>query len=109
MVTGSNTTEAHPVIGSMIKRAVKYGETKLIVIEPREIELVKFTDIYLRQKNGTDVAWLNGMIHVILEEGLEDKEYISSRCTNFEEMTETVKKYTCDNWAKEHIEIFKAL
>ena len=94
LVTGSNTTEAHPVIGSMIKRAVKYGNTKLIVIDPRELELVKFADVWLRQRNGTDVAWLNGMMNVILEEGLENKEFINERCEGFDELRETIKKYT---------------
>ena len=66
LITGSNTTEAHPVIGSLMKWAVKYGNTKLIVVDPRELELVKFADVWLRQRNGTDVAWLNGMMNVIL-------------------------------------------
>lgn len=94
LVTGSNTTEAHPVIGSLIKRAVKYGNTKLIVVDPRKLELVKFGDVWLRQKNGTDVAWLNGMMNVILKEGLEDEKFISERCEEFEKLKETVKKYT---------------
>jgi formate dehydrogenase alpha subunit len=94
LITGSNTTEAHPVIGSMIKRAVKYGDTKLIVIDPRKLELTKFADVWLRQKNGTDVAWINGMINVILTEGLEDKDYIKDRCIDFEAVAKTVKKYT---------------
>ncbi len=94
LVTGSNTTEAHPVIGSMIKRAVKYGNTKLIVVDPREIELVKFADVWLRQKNGTDVAWLNGFMNVILEEGLEAGEFIRERCTSSDELAKIVKKYT---------------
>ncbi len=94
LVTGSNTTEAHPVIGSLIKRAVKYGNTKLIVVDPRKLELVRFADVWLRQKNGTDVAWLNGMMNVILEEGLEDKKFIEERCEEFEAVKETMKKYT---------------
>ncbi len=94
LVTGSNTTETHPVIGSMIKRAIKYGNAKLIVVEPREIELTRFANVWLRQKNGTDVAWLNGMMNVILEEGVEDKKFIEERCTDFDKLKETVKKYT---------------
>ena len=94
LVPGSNTTEAHPVIGSMIKRAVKYGNTKLIVVDPRKLELVKFSEAWLQQKNGSDVAWLNAMMNVILEEGLENKEFIQERCEGFDEFKETIKKYT---------------
>jgi formate dehydrogenase alpha subunit len=94
LVTGSNTTEAHPVIGSMIKHAIKYGDTKLIVVDPRKIELTRFSEVWLRQKNGTDVAWLNGMMNVILDEGLENRSYIEQRCEDFEKLKETVKKYT---------------
>ncbi|MDP6155343.1 MAG: formate dehydrogenase subunit alpha [Candidatus Thermoplasmatota archaeon] len=94
LVTGSNTTETHPVIGSLIKRAVRYGKTKLIVVDPRKIELVDYSDIWLRQRNGTDVAWLNGMMNVILSEGLADMDYIKERCTGFEEVAEIIKRYT---------------
>ena len=94
LVTGSNTTETHPVIGSLMKRAVKYGETKIIVVDPRKIELVNYSDIWLRQRNGTDVAWINGMMNVILSEGLADIDYVKERCTGFEEVAELVKKYT---------------
>ncbi len=94
LVTGSNTTETHPVIGSLIKRAVRYGDTKLIVVDPRRIDLVEHADIWLRQNNGTDVAWINGMMNVILEEGLEDREYIDARCEGFGAMEATVERYT---------------
>ena len=94
LVTGSNTTETHPVIGSLIKRAVKYGNTKLIVVDPRKIELVNYSDIWLRQKNGTDVAWINGMMNVILSEGLADRNYIDKRCKGYEPVAKLVEKYT---------------
>ncbi len=74
LVTGSNTTETHPVIATRIKRAVLFNGAKLIVIDPRKIDLVKYTERYggmwLRQKNGSDVAWANGLMHVIISEGL---------------------------------------
>ncbi|HIE52003.1 MAG TPA: 2Fe-2S iron-sulfur cluster binding domain-containing protein, partial [Armatimonadetes bacterium] len=94
LVTGSNTTEAHPVIGHLIKHAVKYRGAKLIVADPRRIELTRYATVWLRQKNGTDVAWLNGLMHIILREGWEDREFIAHRTENFEEFRQVVEKYT---------------
>ena len=71
-VIGSNTTECHPIIGRTIRQGVKFGNTKLIVADPRVIELSELTDVHLRHKPGTDVALLNAMMHVIIREGLED-------------------------------------
>jgi len=75
LVTGSNTTEQHPIIGGKILRAIERG-AKLIVVDPREIQLAKHADVHLRPLPGTDVAWLNSFIHIILKEGLEDKRFI---------------------------------
>jgi len=94
LATGTNTTENHPVISSRVKRAVRQKGAKLIVIDPREIGLVKYAALWLRQKPGTDVAVLNGMMHVILHEGLHDKEYIEKRTEGFEGLKEVVRKYT---------------
>lgn len=97
LVTGSNTTEAHPIIGNAIKRAVKFNETKLIVFDPRGgIELAQRADIHLRQRCGTDVAWINGMMNVIIDEELYDKEFIETRTEGFEELKNTVAKYTSE-------------
>src|SRR5512145_1890258 len=79
LATGTNTTENHPIIGAKVKRAVKRNGTKLIVIDPRKIDLVKYADIWLRQKPGTDVAVLNGLMNVIISEGMEAKYYIAER------------------------------
>jgi formate dehydrogenase alpha subunit len=95
LVTGSNTTENHPIISIRVKRAVRKG-AKLIVIEPRKIELTKYATLWLRQSLGTDVAWINGMMHIIIEEGLWDKDYVKTRTENFDALRETVKKYTPD-------------
>jgi len=94
LVTGSNTTESHPVIGLEVKKAVKNG-ANLIVADPREIELVQEgdADIHLRQNSGTDVAWLMGMINIILEEGLWDEEFVEERTENFEAMQEAVEEF----------------
>lgn len=91
---GTNTTENHPVISSRIKRAVRFRGAKLIVADPREIELRKYATIWLQQKPGTDVALLNGMMNVIISEGLYDKEYVETRTEGFEAMKAVVEKYT---------------
>ncbi len=94
LATGTNTTENHPVISSRVKRAVRQRGAKLIVIDPREIDLVKYATIWLRQKPGTDVAVLNGMMNVILSEGLLAKEYVENRTEGFEALQKTVAAYT---------------
>ena len=91
---GTNTTENHPVISSKIKRNVRQRGGKLIVADPREIDLVKYATIWLRQRPGTDVALLNGMMNVIISEGLYDKDYVENRTEGFEEMKKVVEKYT---------------
>ena len=70
LAMGTNTTENHPVLSSRIKRAVRQRGAKLIVIDPREIDLVKYATLWLRQKPGTDVAVLNGLMNVIIAEGI---------------------------------------
>jgi len=93
LVTGSNTTESHPVIAGLIKRAVRYHGAKLIVVDPRRIDLVKHATSWLRQKNGTDVAWINGMMNVILSEGLEDRAFIAERTEGFGKFKQVAKQY----------------
>ena len=94
LITGSNTTEMHPVIASVVKRAVRNGKTKLILVEPRKIDLVDHAEIWLRQKPGSDVAWLNGMMQVIIREGLYAKEYVAERTEGFEALQHAVAAYT---------------
>jgi len=94
LATGTNTTENHPVIGMKVKRAVKQHGAKLIVIDPREIDLVKYADIWLRQNPGTDVAVFNGLMNVIIEEGLYAKEYVAERTEGFDALKAVVAKYT---------------
>ncbi|MBU1753408.1 formate dehydrogenase subunit alpha [bacterium] len=93
LVTGSNTTECHPIIGIEIRKAVANG-AKLIVVDPRQIELTDISHLHLQQKPGTDVAWMNAMMNVILSEGLHDQGFIKDRCEGFEEFKTTVEKYT---------------
>jgi formate dehydrogenase alpha subunit len=96
LVTGSNTTEMHPVIATSIKRAVRKRGTKLILVDPRRITLERYSERWLRPKPGTDVAWINGLMHVILSEGLQDDDYIADRTEGFEAVREAVREYTPD-------------
>ena len=91
-VIGSNTTEQHPLIGARILNAVQRG-AKLIVGDNRTIRLARFADLHLRHKNGSDVALLNAMMHVILREGLENRPFIASRTENFAALQELAAKY----------------
>ena len=91
LVTGSNTTEAHPVIGLQMKAAVRKHGAKLILIDPREIELASFAALHLRPRSGTDVAVLNAMAHVIIEEGLLDRDFVESRTENFAALAGAVR------------------
>ena len=92
-VIGSNTTEQHPVIGTRVRRAVRKG-AKLIVADPRAIDLSNIATSYLRHRPGTDLALLNGLAHIILKEGLEDKEFITARTEGFDEWRKVVEQYT---------------
>ncbi len=98
-VIGSNTTENHPVIGTFMKRAIKKG-AKLIVADPRRIELAEYADVFLQLKPGTNIALLNGMMNVIIERKLYDEEYIEDRCENFEDLVEVMKDYTPERVAE---------
>jgi len=94
IVSGSNTTEAHPVAALKIKKAVRFHGAKLIVIDPREIELVQYATVWLRLKPGTNVALINGLLHIILKEGLENKEFIQQRTENIDMLRQVVAQYT---------------
>ena len=95
-VTGSNTSEQHPLIARRIIRAVKNG-AKLILADPREIPLREYATVYLQQRPGTDVALLNAMMNVVLTEGLQDEEFIDQRTEGFDAFKETVLRYTPEN------------
>jgi formate dehydrogenase alpha subunit len=92
-VIGSNTTEAHPVIGMQVKKAKRNG-AKLIVVDPRRVDLAELADLHLQQIPGSDVALLNGLMHVILREDLYDKGFVESRTENFEALKTAVEKFT---------------
>ncbi|MFQ5455704.1 MAG: formate dehydrogenase subunit alpha [Nitrospirota bacterium] len=96
LVIGSNTIETHPVSALKIKDAVRNRGAKLILVDPRKIELVKYAAIWIDLHPGTNIAFLNGMLNVIIEEGLIEREFIEKRTENFEEMKEAVAGYTPD-------------
>lgn len=93
LVTGSNTTETHPVIATYIKNAVRNGAV-LIVADPRKIDLVTHAQVHLQHKNGTDVALFNGLMNIIYNEGLQDEEFIKEHTEGFDEFIEVIKGYT---------------
>ena len=99
IVTGSNTSETHPVISTFLRQAVVQGGAKLIVIDPRGIEMTDFAHLWLRQKPGTDVAVFQAMAHVIVEENLYEKLFIEERTEGFETYIETLRDYTPE-WAE---------
>ena len=94
VATGTNTTENHPIVGMKVKRAVRQHGAKLIVIDPRRVDLVKYADLWLRQNPGTDVAVFNGLMNVMIAENLYDQEYVEKRTEGFEALKKTVEKYT---------------
>jgi formate dehydrogenase alpha subunit len=93
-IIGSNTTEQHPVIGIQIRQAVKRRGAKLILADPRRIDLADIATIHLRQKPGTDIALLNGLMQVILSEGLWDRDFVQERTEGLEEMRPVLAKYS---------------
>jgi formate dehydrogenase major subunit/formate dehydrogenase alpha subunit len=93
LVIGSNTTEQHPVFGSMIRQAVLKRKVKLVVADPRRIDLAEFATLHLRQRPGTDVALLNGLMYIILEKGWENCKFIDERTEGFDEFNATILQY----------------
>ena len=93
LVIGSNPTVNHPVAATFIKNAVKNG-TKLIIADPRRTELARHATHVLQFNADTDVAMLNAIMHVIVAEGLVDKEFIRDRTSGYAALAENVKKYS---------------
>lgn len=96
---GTNATEAHPVIGYKMRQAVRKG-AKMIVCDPRRIDLVNEADYWLRIKPGTDIPLLNGLMHIIINEGLEDQKFIQERTENYAELKAVVADYTPEKTAE---------
>ena len=99
LIAGSNTTANHPVAATFFKQARKNG-TKLIVVDPRRETIADHADHHCRIKPGTDVAFYNAMMHVIIEEGLVDEAFVAERTENFEALREKVAEYDPERAAK---------
>ncbi|MFW6081261.1 MAG: molybdopterin oxidoreductase family protein, partial [Desulfosalsimonas sp.] len=94
------TTENHPVISSFIKRAASFKGAELILVDPRRIKLAEHAGMWLRPNIGTDVAWINGLIHVIIKEGLYDRDFVENRTEGFEALKEMTEKFSPDYVSK---------
>ena len=94
MVIGADPTASAPIVEYAIKRTVKYRGAKLILIDPRQTKLSSFAHLWLRPKIGTDVALLNSLAKVIIDEGLLDEEFVGRRTDNFEAFTKVLAKYS---------------
>ena len=93
LVTGSNTTEQHPLIAAHILEAQSRGAT-LIVADPRKTQIAMLADVHLEPRLGSDVAWINGILNLIIERGLADEDFIKERTEGFSALRESVSKYT---------------
>jgi formate dehydrogenase alpha subunit len=94
LVIGSNTTENHPIIGDAVKRAITQKGAKLVVVDPRKIELANYANAFLQIDPGHNIPVLNGMMQVILAEGLHDAAYVAERCEGFEEFAASLSDFT---------------
>ncbi|HEX9893055.1 MAG TPA: formate dehydrogenase subunit alpha [Gemmatimonadales bacterium] len=92
-IAGANTTESHPVFGALIKRAHARG-ARLVVADVRRTELASLADLHLQMLPGTDVALYNAMLHHILANGLENREFVAGRTHDFEKIRQAVEPYT---------------
>jgi formate dehydrogenase alpha subunit len=93
LITGSNTLETHPMIGARMVRAIDRG-AKAIVVDPRETPLSRIAHISLHQRPGTDIAWIDGIARIIINENLYDKEFVETKTAKFEELKNAVEEYT---------------
>jgi len=94
VVAGADPDSSAPIVGYTIKRAVKQRGVKLLLIDPRQTRLSLFAHLWLRPEIGSDVALMNGLAKVIIDEGLLDEEFVARRTDNFEAFGESLKKYT---------------
>ncbi len=93
LIIGSNTSVAHPLIATRVYRAKAKG-AKIIVADPRKIPIVLQSDLHLQQNLGTDVALINGLIHIILKKGWQNQSFVDERTENFEELRKVVENYS---------------
>ena len=94
IVTGSNTTENHPIIALQMKEAVRKHGAKLIVIDPRRLELCDYATLWLPLKPGTNVPLFSAMAHVIVKEGLVNRDFIEARTSGYDEFVQSLEAFT---------------
>ncbi len=94
MVIGANPASSAPIVSYALKRAVKYKGARLILVDPQQTRLASFAKLWLRPHIGTDIALINGMARVIIDEGLLDEEFVTRRTDNFEALSNALAKYT---------------
>ena len=94
IVTGSNTAETHPIIAIQMKAAVEKHGAKLIVVDPRRVEMVNWATLWLPQRPGTDVPVFSAMAHVILKERLYNEQFVRDRTENFDAFAASMEKFT---------------
>jgi formate dehydrogenase alpha subunit len=99
LIIGSNTSIAHPLIATRVFRAKAKG-AKLIVADPRRIPIILQSDLHLQQNLGTDVALINGLMHIILKNGWQDQTFIDERTEKFEELKKVVENYPPEKVSK---------
>jgi formate dehydrogenase major subunit/formate dehydrogenase alpha subunit len=100
LIIGSNTTEQHPVFGTMIRQAVMHRGVKLVVADPRKIDITEFATLHLQLRPGTDIPLVNGLMNIILEKGWEDRDFILNRTEGFDEVRQTLEHYTPEHVAQ---------
>jgi formate dehydrogenase alpha subunit len=100
IVVGSNTSETHPVISTFLREAVVKNSARLIVVDPRQIEMTQFADLWLRQQAGTDVAVFQAMAQVIVQEKLYNDAFIHERVDKFDDYAQSIQECTPE-WAQE--------
>ncbi|HTY64638.1 MAG TPA: formate dehydrogenase subunit alpha [Acidobacteriota bacterium] len=93
-IIGSNTTEQHPVFGTKLRQAVLKRGVPLVVADPRQIDITEFATLHLKQRPGTDVALINGIMQIVLANGWQDQSFIDRRCEGFEQFRVSVEQYT---------------
>ena len=94
LIAGFNPTETSPVLADYLKHLVKSNGLKLIVVDPRATDITEYSELWLRPKIGTDAAWINGMLNVIINEDLYDHEFVENRTEGFDEFRKPIPEYT---------------
>lgn len=93
LIVGSNTTSSHPLVSSRVMKAKEKG-AKVVVIDPRKTHIAHLADIYVKPNLGSDVAWINGVMHIIIQENWHNKSFIDERTEGFEDLRKVLNEYT---------------